>query len=58
MGGTAEGAFKTPDPSSPIGSTNSGTSKPVLFSSAGTFPFYCDQHGLTYAMTGAVFVDP
>jgi plastocyanin len=58
VGGTAEGAFKTPDPSSPIGTTNSGTSKPVQFTSAGTYPFYCNQHGLIYAMTGAVFVDP
>jgi plastocyanin len=58
VGGLAEGAFKTPDPSSPIGNTNSGTSKPVLFGSAGMFPFYCDQHGLIYAMTGVVFVDP
>jgi plastocyanin len=58
VGGTAEGAFKTPDPSSPIGTTNGGISKPVQFTSAGTYPFYCDQHGLTYAMTGVVFVDP
>jgi plastocyanin len=58
VGGTAEGAFKTPDPSSPIGYTNSGTSKAVLFASAGTFPFYCDVHGLFPAMTGVVFVDP
>jgi plastocyanin len=58
VGGQAVGAFKTPDPASPIGSTNSGTSKPVLFDSAGIFPFYCDNHGLSLAMTGAVFVDP
>ena len=58
VGGQAVGAFKTPDPQSPIGFTNSGTFKSVPFPSAGTYPFYCDQHGLTYAMTGAVFVDP
>ena len=58
VGGQAIGAFKSPDPSSPIQYTSSGTSKPVLFGSAGTFPFYCDMHGLSYAMTGAVFVDP
>jgi plastocyanin len=58
VGGTAEGAFKTPDPQSPIGTTSSGSAKPVQFTSAGTYPFYCDMHGLTYAMAGAVFVDP
>src|SRR6185369_2193347 len=58
VGGQIAGIVPTPDPSSPIGFTDSGTSKPVQFLAAGTFPFYCDQHGVTYAMTGAVFVDP
>ena len=58
VGGIAEGAFKTPDPQSPIGTTNNGSSKPVQFLSMGTYPFYCDMHVLQYAMAGAVFVDP
>jgi plastocyanin len=58
VGGIAEGAFKTPDPQSPIGTTNNGSSKLVQFLSMGTYPFYCDMHGLQYAMAGVVFVDP
>jgi plastocyanin len=45
------------DPQSPIGSTSSGLMKTVAFPAAGTFPFYCDEHVLSFGMTGAVFVD-
>jgi len=58
VGGSFATVTPMPDPSSPIGSTGSGTSKSAMFPSAGTFPFYCAAHGFEYAMTGAVFVDP
>jgi plastocyanin len=57
VGGQLVGIVKTPD-AGPIGFTNSGTSKSILFPAAGTFPFYCDAHAIDFAMTGAVFVDP
>jgi plastocyanin len=30
----------------------------VSFPDAGTFPFYCEFHGVTLMMYGAVFVAP
>ena len=57
VGGTVT-SVKTPDPSSPIPSTSSGSMLVVPFPSAGTFPFYCDVHALGFGMFGAVFVEP
>jgi plastocyanin len=58
VGGNLVGIVLMPDPMSPIGFTDSGTSKSVQFTSAGTYSFYCNQHAVDFAMTGAVFVDP
>jgi plastocyanin len=58
VGGEVVGGVGMPDPSSPIGTTSSGTSTNVIFPSTGTFPFYCGNHGPGFDMTGAVFVDP
>ncbi len=58
VGGEVVGFDATPDPSSPITPTSSGTTKDVDFPSAGAFPFYCDFHGITQGMVGAVLVSP
>lgn len=58
VGGTVAGFTATPDPSSPIGTHSSGATAGIAFPSAGAFPFYCDNHGITQGMVGAVFVDP
>jgi len=59
VGGEIVGSNEVPDPSSPIGVTSSGTSKSVPFAAAGTFPYFCANHGPPPSnMVGAVFVDP
>ena len=58
VGGTVSGGTQTRDFASPIGKTSSGSSHAVVFPSAGTFPYYCDNHGAGFGMVGAVFVDP
>jgi plastocyanin len=58
VGGEISGGTKVPDPSSPIPSLVDGTIADVPFPSAGTFPYYCDQHGVLFGMEGVVFVDP
>lgn len=55
-GGTASGGKLTPDASSPIKETKSGDSATFEFPTAGTFPYYCIQHGAS-GMAGAVFVE-
>jgi len=55
-GGTASKDGETPDGSSPIPKTESGTEVTVAFPAAGTFPYYCQQHG-TLGMKGAVFAE-
>jgi plastocyanin len=52
------GVVGTPDPSSPIGIQDTGTSAPITFLSAGVYPYYCGAHGISQNMVGAVFVDP
>jgi plastocyanin len=58
VGGEIMGFDAVPDPSSPITPTSSGSTKDVLFESGGTYPFYCDFHGVTQGMVGAVLVNP
>jgi plastocyanin len=58
QGGEIVGGTETPDPQSPIPFIDEGASAPVQFSSAGPFPFYCEQHGVSDDMHGAVYVDP
>jgi plastocyanin len=58
VGGEISGGTKVPDPSSPIPSLVDGSIADVPFPSAGTFPYYCDQHGVLFSMEGVVFVDP
>ncbi len=57
-GDPVAGSVKTPDPSSPIGTVGSGTSTPIYSPAAGVFPYYCNNHGVTANMVGAVSVDP
>lgn len=54
-GGTATAGALTPDASSPIPTTKSGAEVSVPFPTAGSYPYYCIQHG-KIGMKGAVFV--
>jgi plastocyanin len=59
VGGEVVGNTPTPDPQSPIGFVDSGASTQATFPGAGVFPFYCDEHGLSFDMRGAIYVvDP
>jgi plastocyanin len=58
VGGEVVGFDAIPDPSSPITPTSTGTMKGVLFEDGGVYPFYCDFHGVTQGMVGAVLVNP
>ena len=58
QGGEIAGGTAVPDPSSPIGLVSDGTIADIVFPSAGTFPYYDDQYGTLFGMTGVVFVDP
>jgi len=58
VGGEISGGEMMPDPSSPFdGPTSTGTSKTFMLPVAGTFPFYCNIHGLI-GMKGTAFVAP
>ncbi len=57
LGGEVVNGAKVPAGSGPfVPITNSGTTKNFTMNTAGTFPYYCDQHALG-GMTGAVFVE-
>jgi plastocyanin len=59
VGGEVVNGTKTPDPTSPIPTTTSGTMRAVSFPAGGVFSYYCDVHALSpFDMVGAVFVDP
>jgi plastocyanin len=58
VGGEVAGGVKTPDPTSPIPSVDTGELQDVPFAAAGTFPYYCDNNAVDHAMAGVVFVDP
>ena len=47
----------TPDPSSPIPTTSTGSGVAVQFLQAGDFGFYCQISGVTDPDLGAVYVD-
>lgn len=53
--GTVDGVTTTPDPTSPITETTSGTTATFAFPSAGTFPYFCEEH-YSSGMKGVVFV--
>lgn len=55
--GTIAGGNPTPDPTSPIQATSTGTTATFSFSTAGTYPFYCSSH-FGGGMYGAIFVVP
>lgn len=57
QGGLVDAAGKpTPDPSSPISETTTGTSKAVNFPASGTYGYYCEVH-VVAGMKGAIFVE-
>ena len=59
QGGAILSGVATPATSGPFVSvTNSGTSKAFVLNDAGSFPYYCQIHGVSLGMKGAVFVSP
>jgi plastocyanin len=58
QGGEIIGGVETPDPQSRIPFVDQGLSTEIQFPSAGVFPYYCEQHGVSQDMQGAVYVDP
>ncbi len=56
-GGLVSGGVATIDPSSPIGSINSGTEEARTLTAAGEFPFFCDFH-YAQGMLGSLRVVP
>jgi plastocyanin len=57
LGGTYANGIGTPDPSSPITYTRTGSSTTYVITTPGQYPFYCETH-LDLSMYGAVFVVP
>jgi plastocyanin len=58
LGGVVNGGMTVPDAAGPfVPVTNSGTTKSVVMSATGTFPYFCVPHA-TLGMNGAVFVVP
>lgn len=57
LGGYVSGGLNPASSGPFVPVTNSGTSKTVAMSTAGTFPYYCTAHALS-GMTGVVFVVP
>lgn len=55
FGGEIDGTVKTPDATSPIAATTTGTEVTFAFPAAGIFPYYCDEHG-PGGMAGVVYV--
>lgn len=56
VGGEVVNGTKTPDASSPITTTNTGTEATFTFPNAGTFGYYCDIHAAS-GMSGAIIVE-
>jgi plastocyanin len=56
MGGTVNGSTATPDSSSPLPPTNSGSEVTVTLSQTGAVPYYCTVHA-SAGMMGAIFVE-
>lgn len=56
-GGTVAAGTATIDPSSPIGSANTGTEHVVLLEAAGEYPYFCDFH-YNSGMLGSIRVVP
>ena len=54
--GTVAGLVATPDPTSPIPSTDAGTSVSFLMPTPGAYGYYCNNH-FSAGMFGAVFVE-
>ena len=58
VGGEVVGMSKVPDAASPILPTSSGSMATFTLSNAGTYPYYCNPHAVSFSMKGAVFVVP
>lgn len=56
-GGLVSGGQATIDPTSPIGSINSGTEAQRVLVDSGEFPFFCDVH-FEQGMAGSIRVVP
>ena len=57
QGGQVVAGAAVPQTTGPFGTrTNTGTTMPFTMATAGTFPYYCEPHAVSRAMTGAIFV--
>jgi len=56
VGGTVNGSTVTPDASSPLPATSSGSELTITLSKAGAVPYYCSLHASS-GMMGAIFVE-
>jgi plastocyanin len=56
VGGTVNGSTGTPDTSSPLPDTRSGSEVMVTLSKVGAVPYYCTAH-VSSGMMGAIFVE-
>ena len=56
VGGTVNGSTVSPDPSSPLPATNSGSELTITPSKRGAVPYYCSAHASS-GMMGAIFVE-
>jgi len=57
VAGSISGGMKFPDAVSPITNQNSGTSQPAFtIATAGIYGYYCDFHGVSFDMNGAIVV--
>lgn len=55
-GGQVIGGVQTLDPSSPVPSTSSGSTTSFTLSQQGVFGYYCNNHGSSSNMFGAIVV--
>jgi plastocyanin len=58
VGGRINGGAEAPSSSGPLAGSTTASTPSFTMSTTGSFGFYCDNHGTTSAMMGAVFVVP
>jgi plastocyanin len=56
VGGTVTGSVGTPDPSSPVPATSTGSEVTFIPTKAGAYPYYCSVH-VSSGMMGVVFAE-
>jgi plastocyanin len=56
VGGTVNGSVGTPDPSSPVPATSTGSDVMFIPTKPGTYPYYCSVHASS-GMMGVIFAE-